>query len=87
MNKFETIKETGSNNEKMSIGQIIDNLLENPAIMIKQFSKMLEDCKKANEELQIQLKNKQSEIDYLKGQLSVYQKMLDEDRNHTTRID
>ena len=46
MNKFETIKETGSNNEKMSIGQIMDNLLENPAIMIKQFSKMLEDCRK-----------------------------------------
>ena len=66
--------------ENMSIGQIMDNLLENPAIMIKQFSQMLEDCKKVNEELQIKLKNKQSEIDYLKGQLSVYQKFLNEKR-------
>ena len=66
--------------ENMSIGKIMDNLLENPAIMIKQFSQMLEDCKKVNEELQIKLKNKQSEIDYLKGQLSVYQKFLNEKR-------
>lgn len=63
-----------------TLGEAIDNLLENPEFTIKSLGKLLEDCKKANEELQIQLKNKQSEIDYLKGQLSVYQKFLNEKR-------
>lgn len=69
-----------NNKEKMSFGEIIDNLLENPAIMIKQFSKMLEDCKNVNEELQIKLKNKQSEIDYLKGKISVYEEFFNKKR-------
>ena len=66
--------------EKTSFGEIIDNLLENPAIMIKQFSKMLEDYKNVNEELQIKLKNKQSEIDYLKGKISVYEELFNKKR-------
>ena len=66
-------------NKKMTVGEIIDNLLENPELIIKEFSKMLRDCKKVNEELQIKLKNKQSEIDFLKGQLAVYEKFLKEE--------
>ena len=64
------------NKEKMTIGEIIDNLMENPAVVIKQLTKMCEECKKVNEELQIKLKNKQSEIDYLKGKISVYEKIF-----------
>ena len=64
---------------EMTIGEIIDNLMENPAVVIKQLTKMCEECKKVNEELQIKLKNKQSEIDFLKGQLSVYEKLLNEE--------
>ena len=52
-------------NKEITIGEMIDN-----------FSKMVDDCKKVNEDLQIKLKNKQSEIDYLKGQLSVYKELL-----------
>lgn len=63
-------------NKEITIGEMIDNIINNPIIMINQFSKMLDDCKKVNEDLQIKLKNKQSEIDYLKGQLSVYKELL-----------
>lgn len=63
-------------NKKITIGEMIDNIINNPIIMINQFSKMLDDCKKVNEDLQIKLKNKQSEIDYLKGQLSVCKELL-----------
>ena len=62
--------------EKKTIGEIIDNLMENPAVVIKELSKALEDCKKINESLEIKLKQKQSEIDFLRGQLSVYEKFL-----------
>ena len=48
-------------------------------LIIKEFSKMLRNCEKVNEELQIKLKNKQSEIDFLKGQLAVYEKFLKEE--------
>ena len=65
--------------EKKTIGEIIDNLMENPALVIKEFSKALEDCKKINENLEIKLKHKQSEIDFLKGQLSVYERFLEEE--------
>ena len=64
------------NKEEMTIGEIIDNLMENPALVIKELSKALEDCRKTNENLEIKLKHKQSEIDFLKGQLAVYEKFL-----------
>ena len=63
----------------MTIGKIIDNLMENPALVIKELSKAVEDCRKINEELEIKLKHKQSEIDFLKGQLAVYEKFLNEE--------
>ena len=50
--------------------------MENPALVIKELSKALEDCKKVNEDLETKLKNKQSEIDFLKGQISAYEKIL-----------
>ena len=65
--------------KKMTIGEIINNLMENPALVIKELSKALEECKKVNENLEIKLKHKQSEIDFLKGQLSVYEKFLEEE--------
>ena len=72
--------EEGKNiDEKMTIGEIIDNLMENPAIVIKQLTELYEECKKTNENLEIKLKQKQSEIDFLKGQLSVYEKLLNEE--------
>lgn len=60
--------------EQMSIGEIIDNIIENPTFFISQLSKMCNENKKENENLEIKLKNKQAEINYLKGQLSVYEK-------------
>ena len=62
------------NKEKMTIGEIIDDLMENPAIVISQLTNLYDECKKTNEDLKIKLKNKQSEIDFLRGQLSVYEK-------------
>lgn len=60
----------------MTIGEIIDNLMENPAVVIKELTKLSEECQKVNEDLKIKLKNKQSEVDFLKGQISVYEKFL-----------
>lgn len=69
--------------EEKTIGEIIDSLMENPAVVIKQLTKMCEEYKKVNEELQIKLKNKQSEIDFLKGEIAVYEKFLNlEDLNN-----
>ena len=67
-----------SNNdeEKMTMGEIIDNLMENPAVVIKELTKLSEECQKVNEDLKIELKKKQSRIDYLEGQLAVYEKFL-----------
>lgn len=62
--------------EKMIIGQVIDNLMNNPDIIIKNSTKLTEECQKVNEDLKVELKNKQSEIDFLKGQISVYEKFL-----------
>ena len=62
--------------EKMTIGQVIDNLMNNPDIIIKNSTKLTEECQKVNEDLKVELKNKQSEIDFLKGQISVYEKFL-----------
>lgn len=64
--------------EQMSIGEIIDNIIENPTFFISQLSKMCNECKKVNENLEIKLENKQAKINYLKGQLSVYEKILPE---------
>lgn len=62
--------------EEMTIGQVIDNLMNNPDIIIKKLTKLIEECQKVNEDLKIKLKNKQSEVDFLKGQISVYEKFL-----------
>lgn len=67
----------------MTIGEIIDNLMENPAVVIKELTKLSEECQKVNEDLKIKLKKKQSRIDYLEGQLAVYEKFLSlEDLNN-----
>ena len=81
LEKDETKKKENNSNylgeeKELSMGEIIDKVLEDPQIMIKQLAKMCDEYKKINEELQIKLKNKQSEIDYLKGQIHVYEKFL-----------
>lgn len=69
--------------EKKTVGEIIDDLMENPAVVIKELSKALEDCKKTNEDLKIKLKKKQSRVDFLEGKISVYEKFLNlEDLNN-----
>ena len=40
-------------NKEITIGEMIDNIINNPIILINQFSKMVDDCKKVNEDLQI----------------------------------
>lgn len=60
----------------MTMGEIIDNLMENPTLVISELSKLYQECQKVNEDLKIKLKHKQSEIDFLKGQLAVYEKFL-----------
>lgn len=62
--------------EKMTIGEIIDNLMENPATVISEIQRLVGKCQKINEDLKIELKKKQSRIDYLEGQLAVYEKFL-----------
>lgn len=74
--KEENVAKNLDTEKESSIGEIIDKVLEDPQIMIKQLTKLCDECKKINEELQVKLKNKQSEIDYLKGQIHVYEKFL-----------
>lgn len=62
----------------MSIGKTIDELLENPDFVISQLSKIIMEKTKTIENLEIKLKAKQSEIDFLKGKISVYEKFLSE---------
>lgn len=62
----------------MSIGKTIDDLLENPSFTISQAGKIIKEKDKRIEELETKLKNKQSEIDFLKGKISVYEKFLSE---------
>lgn len=73
---LEDIEEENTISEEMTIGQVIDNLMNNPDIIIKNLTKLTEECQKVNEDLKIKLKNKQSEVDFLKGQISVYEKFL-----------
>lgn len=62
----------------MSIGNTIDELLENPKFLVSQAGKLIIEKEKRIEELEVKLKAKQSEIDFLKGKISVYEKFLDE---------
>lgn len=73
---LEDIEEENTISEEMTIGEVIDNLMNNPDIIIKNLTKLTEECQKVNEDLKIKLKNKQSEVDFLKGQISVYEKFL-----------
>lgn len=62
--------------EEISLKDFLNILWKNPEIIINKFSNMYKECQKINEDLKVELKNKQSEIDFLKGQLSVYEKFL-----------
>lgn len=75
---LEDVEEENTISEEMTIGEVIDNLMNNPDIIIKNLTKLTEECQKVNEDLKTKLKSKQAEIDFLKGQLSVYEKFLKE---------
>ena len=60
----------------MTIGEMIDDLMETPTPIIKEIQKLVGKCQQINEDLKIELKKKQSRIDYLEGQLEVYEKFL-----------
>lgn len=75
---LEDVEEENTISEEMTIGQVIDNLMNNPDIIIKKLTQLAEECQKVNEDLKTKLKSKQAEIDFLKGQLSVYEKFLKE---------
>lgn len=62
----------------MSIGNTIDELLKNKKFLISQAGKLIIEKDKRIEELETKLKSKQSEIDCLKGKISVYEKFLSE---------
>lgn len=62
--------------EEISLEDFLNTLWKNPEIIINKFSNMYKECEKVNEDLKTKLKNKQSEIDFLKGQISVYEKFL-----------
>lgn len=62
--------------EEMNLEDFFNTLWKNPEIIINKFSNMYEECQKVNEDLKVELKNKQSEIDFLRGQISVYEKFL-----------
>ena len=70
--------------EKMTLGEKIDNLINEIAEQFANnpegaLSKIAEIDKKKDKEinnLKVRLKNKQSEIDFLRGQLAVYEKFF-----------
>ena len=73
---LEDVKEENTISEEMTIGQVIDDIMNNPDVIIKNLTKLTEECQKVNEDLKTKLKNKQSEIDFLRGQIAVYEKFL-----------
>ena len=62
--------------KKVTIGETIDKLMENPDFVISQLSKIIIEKTKTIENLELKLKNKKSEIDYLQGKISVYEKFF-----------
>ena len=86
--------EESKNKEEINLetlGQRIDNLINeiaeqfinNPEGALVEIAKINEGKDKEIDELKVKLKNKQSEIDFLKGKIAVYEKFLNlEDLNN-----
>ena len=82
--------EEGKNKDEINIetlGQRIDKLINeiaeqfanNPEGALIKIAKISEKKDKEIGNLKVKLKNKQSEVDFLKGQLAVYEKFLNEE--------
>ncbi len=80
--KFTVIEEKQSNK---SFGAIIDELLNNPQVMMVQAGKIIEEAKKEaekvvnkNKELEAEIIEKDKEISYLKGKVDTMQDVIKE---------
>ena len=71
--------------QKKSFGAIIDELLNNPQVMMVQAGKIIEEAKKEaekvvnkNKELEAEIIEKDKEISYLKGRADTMEKIIRE---------
>ena len=71
--------------QKRSFGAIIDELLNNPQVMMVQAVKIIEEAKKEaekvvnkNKELEAEIIEKDKEISYLKGKADTMEKIIKE---------
>ena len=71
--------------QKKSFGAIIDELLNNPQVMMVQAGKIIEEAKKEaekvvnkNKELEAEIIEKDKEISYLKGKVDTMQDVIKE---------
>ena len=71
--------------KKKSFGAIIDELLNNPEVMMVQAGKIIEEAKKEaekvvnkNKELEAEIIEKDKEISYLKGKVDTMEKIIRE---------
>lgn len=76
------------NENSKSIGTIIDELLNNPEVIMVQAGRVINEAKKAeekilnkNKELEKQLIEKDKEIAYLKGKIDVMKDFINELKN------
>lgn len=71
--------------QKKSFGAIIDELLNNPQVMMVQAGKIIEEAKEEaekvvnkNKELEAEIIEKDKEISYLKGKVDTMEKIISE---------
>lgn len=71
--------------QKKSFGTIIDELLNNPEVMMVQAGRIIEEAKKEaekvvnkNKELEAEIIEKDKEISYLKGKVDTMEKIISE---------
>lgn len=72
------IEQTKSLGDRMKnlFDEAVNVIKDNPEIM-KQLNKSFQKIQDENEDLKIENKNLQAKIDYLRGQISVYERYLD----------
>ncbi len=71
--EIELVEEKGIGEK---IGNLIDGALKENPILTGMFTNALKEKDTQIEKLQAELRNKQSKIDWLEGQISVYEKVL-----------
>ena len=78
-NKDEINIETLGQRIDKLINEIAEQFANNPEGALVKIAEINEEKDKEIGNLKVKLKNKQSEIDFLKGQLAVYEKFLKEE--------